>query len=254
MSIELFEKALAAEGVTGKLAALAKSIYTQESGGGKNTKTSNRGARGGMQIIPDTFAAVADKEWSIDDPLQNARAGIRYLKQLDKQSGGVPELTAAGYYGGPGGLEKARRGVAVSDPVNPNAPNTLQYGAQVAARMGVGSAPAQVQVAAAPAAQPAGAGLQVAAVPLPVAPAPPEIVAQVAPQVQAQAPVGGGPDAWQAFLQGMPQTRQPVNVADIDYANPQPAMHVPQFQFNPTPVANRVPNFAAFSSWKGRAA
>ena len=135
-----FEQALAAEGVTGQMADLARSIFMQESGGGKNTKTSNAGAMGGMQIIPSTFAGVADKGWDINDPLQNARAGIRYLKQLDKQSGGNPALTAAGYYGGPGGLEKARKGVAVSDPRNPNAPNTLEYGAQVVARMGAMSA------------------------------------------------------------------------------------------------------------------
>lgn len=130
-----FASALAAEGVTGKLADVARSIYQQESGSGANTKTSNAGATGGMQIIPSTFASVADKGWNIADPVQNARAGIRYLKQLDQQSGGDPALTAAGYYGGPGGMEKARRGVAVSDPRNPNAPNTLQYGQQVAARL-----------------------------------------------------------------------------------------------------------------------
>lgn len=130
-----FGGALAKEGVTGKLADVARSIYMQESGGGKNTKTSNAGAVGGMQIIPSTFASVADKGWDIKDPEQNMRAGIRYLQQLDKQSGGVPELTAAGYYGGPGGMEKARKGIAVSDPRNPNAPTTLQYGQQVAARM-----------------------------------------------------------------------------------------------------------------------
>jgi hypothetical protein len=129
-----FESALAAEGVSGKLAGVARSIYQQESGGGRNTKTSNAGAVGGMQIIPDTFASVADKGWNIADPVHNARAGIRYLKQLDQQSGGDAALTAAGYYGGPGGMEKARKGVAVSDPRNPKAPNTLQYGQQVAAR------------------------------------------------------------------------------------------------------------------------
>ncbi len=132
---DTFTAALALEGVSGKLADFARSIYQQESGGGKNTKTSNAGAVGGMQVIPSTFASVADKGWNIADPVQNARAGIRYLKQLDKQSGGDPALTAAGYYGGPGGLEKARKGVAVSDPRNPNAPNTLQYGQQVAARL-----------------------------------------------------------------------------------------------------------------------
>jgi len=130
-----FESALAAEGVKGKVADIARSIYQQESGSGKNTKTSNAGAVGGMQIIPATFKGVADKDWDINDPTHNARAGIRYVKQLYEQAEGDPALTAAGYYGGPGGLEKARRGVAVSDPRNPNAPTTLQYGQQVAGRL-----------------------------------------------------------------------------------------------------------------------
>lgn len=129
------EMALAAEGVSGPVAELARSIYKQESSSGKNTKTSNAGAVGGMQILPGTFAGVADKDWDINDPTQNARAGIRYAKQMLDAAGGDPALAAAGYYGGPGGLEKARRGVAVSDPRNPKAPNTLQYGQQVAARM-----------------------------------------------------------------------------------------------------------------------
>lgn len=130
-----FESALAAESADPKVAEIARSIYQQESGSGKNAKTSNAGAVGGMQIIPGTFKSVADKDWDINDPTQNARAGIRYVKQLYEQAGGDPALTAAGYYGGPGGLEKARRGVAVSDPRNPNAPTTLQYGQQVAARI-----------------------------------------------------------------------------------------------------------------------
>lgn len=130
-----FDAALAAEGVNGPIADIARSIYQQESGSGKNTKTSNAGAVGGMQIIPSTFKSVADKDWDINDPTQNARAGVRYIKHLYEQAGGDPALTAAGYYGGPGGLEKARRGVAVADPRNPNAPTTLQYGQQVAARI-----------------------------------------------------------------------------------------------------------------------
>lgn len=133
------DRALTAEGVTGQLADVARSIYQQESSSGKNTKTSNAGARGAMQLIPSTFASVADEGWDINDSEHNARAGVRYLKQLDKQSGGDPALTAAGYYGGPGGLEKARKGIAVSDPRNPGAPNTLQYGQQVAARVPKGA-------------------------------------------------------------------------------------------------------------------
>lgn len=145
MSNSLFEQALMAEGITGQLADLARSIYMQESGGGRNTKTSNAGAHGGMQIIPSTFNSVADKGWDINNPEHNARAGIRYLKQLDKMSGGVPELTAAGYYGGPGGMKKARQGIAVSDPRNPHAPNTLQYGQQVVQRMQGNTAPQLTQ-------------------------------------------------------------------------------------------------------------
>lgn len=129
------DKALAAEGTTGPVADIARSIYTQESGAGSNTKTSNANAVGGMQVQPATFSGVADKGWDINDPVQNARAGIRYVKQMYGQAGGDPVLTAAGYYGGPNGIEKARQGIAVSDPRNPNAPNTLQYGQQVAARL-----------------------------------------------------------------------------------------------------------------------
>src|SRR3954463_3455562 len=98
-----FDAALDAEGIKGPMADIARSIYQQESGSGKNTKTSNAGAVGGMQIIPATFKSVADKDWDINDPTQNARAGVRYIKQLYEQAGGDPALTAAGYYGGPGG-------------------------------------------------------------------------------------------------------------------------------------------------------
>lgn len=127
--------ALAAEGSSPQVAAIAKSIYSQESGSGSNTKTSNDGAVGGMQVIPSTFNSVADPGWDINNPVDNARAGVRYVAQMAQAAGGDPALTAAGYYGGPSALAKARQGIAVSDPNNPNAPNTLQYGQQVASRI-----------------------------------------------------------------------------------------------------------------------
>lgn len=129
------DAALQAEGITGEVADIARSIYQQESGSGKNTATSNAGAIGGMQLLPGTFKRVADKGWDIKDPIQNARAGVRYAKEMYERAGGDAALAAAGYYGGPGGLEKARKGIAVSDPRNPDAPNTLEYGQQVAARV-----------------------------------------------------------------------------------------------------------------------
>jgi hypothetical protein len=131
--------ALDAEGASPQDAAVARSIYQQESGSGKNTKTSNADAHGGMQIIPATFHSVADKGWDINDPVDNARAGVRYIKQLSEKAGGDPALTAAGYYGGPGAIDKAQKGIAVSDPRNPNAPTTLQYGQQVAGRIEKGN-------------------------------------------------------------------------------------------------------------------
>ena len=238
---DLFEAALSAEGVTGTLADVARSIYMQESGGGRNTKTSNAGAVGGMQIIPSTFKSVADKDWDISDPMHNARAGIRYLSQLNKQSGGDPALTAAGYYGGPGGMEKARRGIAVSDPRNPNAPNTLQYGQQVAARLGKTPAPAATK----PVIQTAQAALP-ASVEVPVEAAPPVVA-------QGVAEAAAVPDAWQAFLDRVREAKtadQPVQAADLQYGVPQMQTNVPDFMAT---VGGRMPqrplDFSAFGSW-----
>ena len=266
---DMFEKALALEGVTGQLAEVAKSIYMQESGGGKNTKTSNAGARGGMQIIPQTFKSVADKDWDINDPVQNARAGIRYLKQLDKQSGGNPVLTAAGYYGGPGGLEKARRGIAVSDPRNPNAPNTLQYGQQVAARLGNGKKPfTQLAQAAVPqSAPPAMTAVASAAPPAAMAEAPPvpvmaamaEAMPQAIPtpqqveQAQAYAYLSGleqygrGPEGQQvaaAPVQKSELYRPENELMDL-------GIKIPQFNL-PTIPSSNVPTMQAFQGWGGQ--
>lgn len=130
-----FEQGLKEEQASGRFAAFVRSIYAQESNSGKNTKTSNAGAVGGMQILPSTFSGVADKNWNIDNPLHNARAGIRYAREAWQAAQGNPVLAGAYYYGGPGGMVKAQQGIAVSDPRNPQAPDTLQYGRQIAHRM-----------------------------------------------------------------------------------------------------------------------
>ena len=135
------ENAILAENVSPELADIARSVYHQESSSGKNTQTSNAGAVGGMQIIPATFKSVADNDWDINNPEHNARAGVRYLAMLNQKAGGDAALTAAGYYGGEGAIAKAKKGIAVIDPRNPNAPNTLEYGQQVASRIPVKEAP-----------------------------------------------------------------------------------------------------------------
>lgn len=247
MSPEIFEAALAEERVSPQLAALARSIFQQESSSGKNAVTSNRGARGGMQVMPGTFKEVADKGWNIDDPLHNARAGIRYLAKMDKLSGGDAALTAAGYYGGPGGLEKARRGIAVSDPKNPKAPNTLQYGAQVVARMGKPQQGGKVSPLpkTLPAAAEAVPDTPQEARPVEVAQASPAQVADVPAPVQVQQ----GPDEWQAFLNA---SNSPQQVAQ---ANPFvqwsfPAQAIPDFMGTirnaPGPLAV---DFSSFGRW-----
>jgi len=131
-----FSSALVAEGIQDPTQlAYLRSIYGQESGAGSNTTTSNRGAVGGMQIIPSTFKSVADPGMDINNPVDNARAGIRYAMQGYKAASGDPVLAGAYYYGGPGGMKKAAQNIAVADPLNPKAPTTIGYGKAIARRM-----------------------------------------------------------------------------------------------------------------------
>lgn len=262
-TLDLFEAALRSEGITGRQADLARSIYFTESSGGKNTKTSNAGAVGGMQIIPSTFKSVADPDWDINDPMQNARAGIRYIKQLDKMSGGNDALTAAGYYGGPGGMAKARQGVPVYDPRNPKAPNTLEYGQAVANR--IAQATGRPRVDAPLGGSPARAAPpQSPSPPVPLAEAlasyaaPKDVVAQyqpstVQPVEQVPGPIPQAPqqtavaqpDPWQELIRGMGGTQPEGAVTPEQLAFGQ--IQVPQYNV-PVPQARR-PDFSAFGRW-----
>ncbi|HQT82293.1 MAG TPA: lytic transglycosylase domain-containing protein [Ferrovaceae bacterium] len=128
------DKALTMESVNPQVAALAQSIYQQESSGGRNTATSNAGAVGVMQMTPATFKQYADKDWNINNPVDNARAGVRYINDLYSKTGS-PALTAIGYYGGPHAIKAAQEGRPISDPRNPHAPNTFEYARNVVGRM-----------------------------------------------------------------------------------------------------------------------
>lgn len=271
MSRGLFEKALAEEsGVTDSMAKVAFSIYAQESGAGRNTTTSNRGAVGGMQLLPSTFREVADKDWDINNPVHNIRAGLRYLKKLDLKAQGDPALLAAGYYGGPGGLEKARRGVAVSDPKNPHAPNTLEYAQQVVGRLAgggtqVSSLPTPVGRRSDGGIQPVVGGPGASPVPsldgpVPVAsgqgvPLPPELLNYLASRgrVPAGQVLPAAQNAWLSFLNtaragglptGQPTTPMPVQAQpqDIDYMG---VLRAPRIQ--PVVVPDGRVNFAGFT-------
>lgn len=131
-----FDEALDVEGVDDpKARAFLKALYGQESGSGADTRTSNKGAVGHMQILPGTFKGVADPDMDINNPFDNMRAGIRYGLQGLTAAKGDPVLAGAHYYGGPGGMKALAAGQARIDKDNPTYPNTRQYGQSVAKRM-----------------------------------------------------------------------------------------------------------------------
>lgn len=74
----------------------------QAESGGNPSAVSQKGARGPMQLMPDTARMLGV---NIDDPMDNIRGGVRYLAQQLKTFG-TPELAAAAYNAGPGNVRK----------------------------------------------------------------------------------------------------------------------------------------------------
>ena len=204
-------------------------------------------AKGDMQVLDSTFAnpgfgVVPARDGS---PAERARVGEDYATALLGHFGGNEAVAAAAYNYGPGNVQKliAKHG---NDWTSFLPAETKNYVAKVARVGGRQSSPEGVTPAAAslPVMQPAPQQVVLAQ-------ADPSFAVQATPPGRRMAPVDQGPDAWQEFLRTMPQNHQPVNVADIDYSNLQPARQLPRFQYQES--ENRRPNFEAFSSWKGRA-
>jgi soluble lytic murein transglycosylase-like protein len=90
----------ARNGVPGDLAA---AIAWQESGF-NNAMVSSANARGVMQVMPGTWdwvqSNLALRQLDPNSPIDNVGAGVLYLGRLLADSGGNPELAAAGYYQG----------------------------------------------------------------------------------------------------------------------------------------------------------
>jgi len=166
-SMDIFNKAIQMEGVTDPAqVAFAKAVFDQESRNNVGSKTSHKGAVGGMQVMPGTFNDNADKGMRIDNPLDNARVGIRYAIKGLKAADGDPKLAAVHYYSGPGGMNTVARGGDVPGPLNKETgkrdPSALEYAAQLATRLvPIGEAQAETRTApaaAAPATAPAEGG------------------------------------------------------------------------------------------------
>lgn len=81
---------------------LVYSVIKHESGGNPKAM-SGVGARGLMQLMPETAKSLGVKDSS--DPYQNVEGGIKYLSQLQKKYKD-PALTVAAYNAGPGNVDK----------------------------------------------------------------------------------------------------------------------------------------------------
>lgn len=82
--------------------ALAIFALESSSGTDPSVNTPNeKGAVGPFQLLPTTFASVMPKGSDINNPEDNVRAGIRYLKQSLDASGGNREYAGYLYHGGP---------------------------------------------------------------------------------------------------------------------------------------------------------
>jgi hypothetical protein len=107
---------------------LAFAVYNQESSSGANTKDSPKGAKGPFQVEPATFRDMKVGD-NVNDPMQNAEAGIKYLAQGYQKTGSYEG--AAGYYhAGPDWINK----LAKNPDLNDGKKRTKDYMSEVAAK------------------------------------------------------------------------------------------------------------------------
>lgn len=81
---------------------LARGVMRQESAG-RADAVSPKGARGPMQLMPGTARELGV---NIDDPADNIRGGLTYLKRQLDAHGGDQRLALAAYNAGPGAVQK----------------------------------------------------------------------------------------------------------------------------------------------------
>ncbi|MBY0436993.1 MAG: lytic transglycosylase domain-containing protein [Burkholderiales bacterium] len=119
------------EGVE-ELLPLIRAIGRQETGNNP-VRTSVQDARGYFQIIPPTYRAMMGTLDGIEDPEQNTRAAVRYIRHLSRRVGNNPEFIAAGYFSGEGNV--TRNGIRNPDRRDANKKSVRDYAREVVARI-----------------------------------------------------------------------------------------------------------------------
>lgn len=112
---------------------LALSFWSQESSGNFNSPDSNRGAKGGFQVISPTYRSMMGTSDGERDPWNNMEAGLRYIKYgQDTLKTRDPELLAAGYHSG---YDRKSLKAGIIPNTNDGSISTADYARQVAARV-----------------------------------------------------------------------------------------------------------------------
>jgi hypothetical protein len=125
---------------------LGDAIYAQESGSGVNTSTSPTGARGPMQIEPNTWETWKRQGFvhpneRIDNADDNLAVAKRRINAFVQEYGGDKQRAMVAYYSGPGNVRPVgEAGTPWINDFHPPAgvagPSTSEYVAQVTRKLG----------------------------------------------------------------------------------------------------------------------
>jgi hypothetical protein len=118
----------------GTVEGAVNAIYGQESGFGKNSKTSVDNAHGPMQIIPATFKMYAKEGETLDDPEANKAVGHRIIEDYYQKYNGDLARIATAYFSGEGNVSETGSTPWKNDYKDGNGKSVSSYVADVLAR------------------------------------------------------------------------------------------------------------------------
>ncbi|WP_458763676.1 PLxRFG domain-containing protein [Cupriavidus basilensis] len=117
------------------------SIYGQESDGGTNARRSVDNAIGPMQVIESTFNRLKRGNERVDNPEDNFRVGVRYLKTMADKFGNDTGRLAAGYFSGEGNVATSGDTPYKEDRKDGNGKYVSAYVRDVLGRVGNAAVP-----------------------------------------------------------------------------------------------------------------